>query len=372
MIPKLIYTPIALLVLLVSIPVSSVFSQANSEKFVVVLDAGHGGNDPGNLGNGFKEKDIALKVVLAVGKALEKNKDIKVIYTRETDVFIELRERAAIANKADADLFVSIHCNSHNSSAHGTETFVLGLHANSKNFEVAKKENEVIFLEKDYEKHYDGFDPNSPQSLIGLTLMQEEYLDQSIELASYIEKNFTTNLKRNSRGVKQAGFWVLHNTYMPSVLIELGFLTYKKEGVFLNSWSGQQKMANSIENAILSYKKVLDQNMGEEVYANMIEDDELPNSGLPEIYNNVVFKVQIAASSKMLDPKPYNFKGLKHMSREKVDGLYKYYYGYTSDYNQIKQMHEQAKKKGYDTCFVVAFKDGKAVSLDEALKSSSK
>jgi len=262
------------------------------DKFIVVLDAGHGGRDPGNLGSGFKEKDIALKIVLEVGKELENVEDIKVIYTRKTDKFLELHERAKIANKADADLFVSIHCNSHNSKANGTETFVLGLHANQRNFEIAKKENEVIFLEENYDFHYEGFDPNSPESLIGLKLVQEDYLDQSIQLASFIEENFNKNLNRNTRGVKQAGFWVLHNTYMPSVLVETGFLTYKKEGTFLNSSKGQKQMSQAITDAILSYKSNLDQNVGEniEIDSQDVEDDDL-------IYREINFKVQIAASS---------------------------------------------------------------------------
>jgi len=157
------------------------------KKFVVVLDAGHGGHDSGNRGSGYFEKNIALDIILRTGKELEKNPNIKVIYTRKTDVFIELSKRADIANKANADLFVSVHCNAHNSSAYGTETFVLGLHANQRNFNIAKKENSVILLEDDYKTNYDGFDPNSPESVIGLTLMQEEYLDQSLDLASHIQ-----------------------------------------------------------------------------------------------------------------------------------------------------------------------------------------
>ena len=228
-------------------------------KFVIVLDAGHGGHDPGNMGNKYIEKDIALNVVLKIGKQLEKNPNIKVVYTRKTDVFIELDKRGEIANKAKADLFVSIHCNSFHTQANGTETFVLGLHRNKTNLEVAKKENSVILLEENYHEKYAGYDPNSPESIIGLTLMQEEYLDQSIQLADYIQKSFKNKLKRKSRGVKQAGFIVLHQTVMPSVLIELGFLTYKKEGAYLNSKKGQDEMSKSIVESILEYKKSIDQ-----------------------------------------------------------------------------------------------------------------
>jgi N-acetylmuramoyl-L-alanine amidase len=354
--------------------------QKNKDKFVVVLDAGHGGHDPGNRGNGFYEKDIALNIILSVGRQLEKDHKIKVIYTRKTDVFVTLRGRAEIANNADADLFVSVHCNSHNSSANGTETFVLGLHANQRNFEVAKKENEVIFLEEDYKSHYDGFDPNSPESFMAMTLMQEDYLDQSTQLAKFVQDNFTYKLKRNNRGVKQAGFWVLHNTYMPSVLIETGFLTYKPEGTYLNSSSGQSDMSSAIYNAIMDYKKILDQNVGENIYSEpstpmvvkengSIEKVEIPSPEL--IYSNIVFKVQLAASSNKLEPKPFNFNGLNEVSREKEGKLFKYFYGYTSDYNKIKHLQVEAQKKGYPSCFVVAYKDGKRIDLNDALKTTA-
>ena len=345
--------------------------EKNKEKFVVVLDAGHGGHDSGNLGSGYKEKEIALKIVLEVGKKLEENKDIKVIYTRKNDKFVTLRGRAKIANDAGADLFVSVHCNAHNSAAHGTETFVLGLHANQRNFEIAKKENEVIFLETDYQKHYEGFDPNSPESLIGITLMQEEYLEQSIRLARLVEDSFKFKRKRTSRGVKQAGFWVLHNTYMPSILIETGFLTYKKEGAYLNSKNGQSKMSSSIIEAIFAYKKNLDQNIGENIYEEMTPTDSNETTHTTLVYDNIVFKVQIAASSRDLEPKSYNFKGLTEISKVNVGGLYKYYYGNTSDLNEIRRLEAIAKQKGYTSSFVVAFEDGEQIKLSEALKTSS-
>ncbi len=363
---------------------SAQVSNKNNDKFVVVLDAGHGGDDPGNMGkkgSGFKEKDIALNIVLQVGKELEKIPEIKVIYTRKTDVFVTLRGRAKIANDADADLFVSVHCNAHHSEANGTETFVLGLHANQQNFEVAKKENEVIYLEDDYEIHYGGFDPKSPESLIGLTLMQEDYLDQSTLLAKKIQDNFTYKLNRKNRGVKQAGFWVLHNTAMPSVLIETGFLTYQNEGAYLNSAKGQTEMATSIYNAIVDYKKALNYNVAGQVFA-----DTKPGTGTnvvtpiateektatnENVYAGIVFKVQIAASSNKLEPKPYNFNGLNDISREKDGNIFKYYYGYTSDYSKAKNFEEAAKKKGYKDCFIAAFKDGKRINLADVLKSAS-
>ena len=244
-----------LLLLLLHSSFNNPISEENSDgEFVVVLDAGHGGHDPGNLGNGYLEKNIALNIVLKVGAILAKNQKIKVIYTRKDDTFVDLFVRGEIANKANADLFVSVHCDSHTSDAHGAGTFVLGLHANKQNFEIAKKENQVIYLEDNYESRYADYDINSPESVIGLTIMQEEFLDQSISLAKAIQDNFSNKLKRKNREVKQAGFIVLHQTFMPSVLVETGFLTNDKEGAYLNSKKGQIEMGTAIANAILTYQ----------------------------------------------------------------------------------------------------------------------
>lgn len=334
----------------------------DTKSFVVVLDAGHGGKDPGRpTSYGYKEKDIALDIVLKVGKNLESIPGVSVIYTRKTDIFLELRERATIANKADADLFVSVHCNAHDSQAHGTETYVLGLHRNDSNFKVAQKENEVIFLEKDYEKNYEGFDPTSPESFIGLTLLQEDYLDQSILLASTIQKNFTETLKRKNRGVKQAGFWVLHNTYMPSVLVETGFITNKKEGDYLNSKRGKIEVSKSISDAILSYKSILNPD---------IDILETPIS-TPLETANIIFKVQIAASSKKLALKPYNFNGLDELSRKKKGKIWRYFYGETKDYNQAVIMKDMVVSRGYTTAFVVAYLNGDRISIENAIKTKN-
>ena len=254
---RIFLTSLFLLALLLTAFTSDNTPQRNNGKFVVVLDAGHGGHDPGNLGNGYLEKNIALNIVLKVGKILETNPDIKVIYTRKDDSFIDLYVRGEIANKANADLFVSVHCDSHSSDANGAGTFVLGLHANKQNFEIAKKENSVIYLEDNYEDRYADYDINSPESIIGLTIMQEEFLDQSIALAKLMQDNFSGELKRNNRKVKQAGFIVLHQTFMPSVLIETGFLTNKSEGAFLNSKAGQSQMGTAIAEAILKYKSAV-------------------------------------------------------------------------------------------------------------------
>jgi len=344
-------------------------------KFVVVLDAGHGGKDPGNRGGGFKEKDIALSIILKIGAELEKDKNIKVVYTRDSDVFIPLEQRGKIANDAKADLFISVHCNAHNSQAAGTETFVLGIHRNSTNFEVAKRENSVIFLEENYEVTYDGFDPNSPESSIGMTIMQEEYLDQSILLADFVQKKFTHDLKRTDRGVKQAGFIVLHQTYMPSVLIETGFLTNKEEGPYLNSSFGQNKMADAIVDAIKDYSHSINLGVLDNLEKNAPVEVVTKENKIEEFkdnYEGITFKVQLAASSKKLEPKSSNFKGLTPVFREKEGKLYKYYFGATSSYSQIQSLHSQAKTKGYSTSYLVAFKDGDKITVNDALKSQAK
>jgi N-acetylmuramoyl-L-alanine amidase len=345
-----------------------VYSQ--DKKFIVVLDAGHGGNDPGNIGNGYREKTIALKVVKEIRNELQKINDIKVILTRDKDVLINLWKRGEIANKAKADLFVSIHCDSHSSNAYGAGTFVLGLHANKRNFDVAKRENAVISLEDNYRERYKGFDPNSEESVLGLTLLQEENLDKSFLLAADIQQNFSKALKRKNRGVKQAGFVVLHQTYMPSVLIELGFLTNKNEGKFLNSKSGQQKMAKEIARSIKKYYNQLKLNTvavndqisieNTKVDATIRDEDKLDEE--------VVFKIQIASSKNKIQLKSYNFKGLKNVQREKVGSYYKYYFGVTTIYNKVKNSLLKAKSKGYSDAYIAAFKKGKKVSLTEVLK----
>lgn len=371
------------------------FGQSNSKKFTVILDAGHGGKDPGNSYHGYSEKAIALKTTLKVGEYLENHKDIEIIYTRKTDVFIELVNRPKIANKAKADLFISIHCNSvADYKPYGTETFVMGMSRSNMNLEVSKAENSVILLEDNYKVTYKGFDPSKPESLMGLKLMQEENLNSSISLASKIQSNFVQNENRKSRGVKQEPLWVLDASYMPGVLIELGFLSNKEEGAFLNSDVGQEKMAKQIADAIISYKK---ENFDEGDSVEIIEKPNKKNHDsvekneehstkkdsvvkkteikkVPErqstIVNNdkpdsneMVYKVQISASSRKLDLVPSNFKGLRNLSVISDNGLYKYFYGETNDLEQAKHNVEQAKAKGFPTSFIVGIKDGKLIKL---------
>jgi N-acetylmuramoyl-L-alanine amidase len=357
----------------IAIIVLNVFGniQAQDKKFVVVIDAGHGGHDTGTRGTGKmkkREKDIALAVAKSVYQKLKTQPGIKPILTRDKDIFLKLYQRAEIANKHKADLFVSIHCNANKSSrANGSETFVLGIHRNKDNLEVAKRENAVIKLEDDNQFHYEGFDPEHPETFIGLTLMQEEFLDQSIMLASLIQDAYKKNVPNiKDRSVQQAGFAVLRLTYMPSVLTEIGFLSNPKEEKYLNSKTGQNKIAQAIAQAIVSYKNYIKYNTPDPQTSIKVKETTTANS--QKIYEGVIFKVQLAAAKKKIDLKPQNFKGLTDLSMIKVGKWYKYYTGKTSDYNQILKIKDKAKQKGYKTAFVVAYKNGKRISLSELLK----
>lgn len=350
-------------------------AQASKEQFVVVLDAGHGGKDSGNRGNGYYEKHIALNITLAIGKILENSSGFKVIYTRKKDSLIALNHRAKIANEADADLFVSIHCDAFQSpKAYGAGTFVLGLHRSKDNFRIAQKENSVIFLEEDYQVTYDGFDPNNPESVISLVLMQEAYLNQSIEAASAIQKSFVDNLDRKDRTVKQAGFLVLRETYMPSVLVEVGFLTNPKEGEFLNSKKGQAQMAQSIAKAISNYRNRLKATVGEELVVQTPEQKKpsaqanlSARSNQSKSEEEVEFKVQIAASSKKLALVPENFKGLSPITMTSQGSLYRYYFGGTPSFKTAEKLKKRARRKGYPNAFLVAFREGKKIKISEAI-----
>lgn len=369
----------------------NIFPQSNT-KFIVILDAGHGGKDPGNSYHGFVEKEIALKTTLKLEKLLEKEGGIQVIHTRKSDVFIELKDRPKKANSLDANLFISIHCNSvKNPVPFGTETFVMGLARSKGNLEIAKQENSVILLEKDYKQTYKGFDPKNPETLIGLKILQEDYLDRSINLASKIENNFKNKVHRKSRGIKQTPLWVLDAAYMPSVLIELGFLSNNEEGIFLNSNVGQNKMAHAIATAIIAYKKeyfgTQSDNTYQDTSSKKITENTTKNnlkrtksklnidksvssrSETKTQNSDVVFKVQFAAGNKNIELNPSNFKGLKNVSVRTNNGsFYKYAYGATTDYSLAKQNLKEVKSKGYSSAYIIAFRNGKNISVEEALK----
>lgn len=355
-----------LIVTLLFAGVFTVFGQSKNDKFIVVLDAGHGGKDPGNSYHGFVEKEIALKTTLLVGELLEKEKGFEVIYTRKSDTFIELSNRPKVANKAKADLFVSIHCNSvNNHGPEGTETFVMGLDRSDMNLEVAKKENSVILLEDDYKQTYKGFDPKKPESMIGRVIAQEENLYNSINLASSIQDNFTLNLNRKSRGVKQQPLWVLDAAVMPGVLIELGFLSNKAEGEFLNSSEGQNKMAKQIAQAIIKYKKeYFNETFLEE---KPLVTEKSKNQNIEQVVllaenstnNQGLYRVQLFATSKKRNVNSSDFKGLKNISFTFENNLYKYYYGNTSNADEVKKMCQEAKDNGFSDAFIVTFAEGK-------------
>ncbi|MDD5150181.1 MAG: N-acetylmuramoyl-L-alanine amidase [Flavobacterium sp.] len=368
---------------------NSSFGQSNL--FKVTLDAGHGAHDFGATYNGHIEKNINLALVLKVGKLLEKNPKIDVIYTRKTDVFIDLIERANIANRANSNIFVSIHCNANkNTAGDGTESYVMGMSKTASNLEAAKKENSVITLEKDYKQKYEGFDPNSPETMIGMTLMQEEYMDNSISLASMVEDAFgKLGKKIRGEGVKQAPFMVLHKAYMPRILIETGFISNYTEGNLLDSEEGQNEIAKAIADAIISYKneyfgngnieneiekpsqKIIEKpakDTSSSIKTQLKEGSALKNTQNNQVPSAIIFKVQLLASSKKIELIPNNFNGLKNITMESGNKIYKYMYGGTSDYDEAKKQLEQAKSKGYDSAYLIAFKNGEKISVQDAIK----
>lgn len=363
----------------------SLSAQTNS-KFKVTLDAGHGAHDFGATYHGFVEKNITLAIVLKVGKILEQDPNIQVQYTRNNDTFVDLVERANIANRADANLFVSIHCNANkNQEAYGAETYVMGLSKSASSLDVAKKENAVITLEADYKTKYAGYNPNSPESLISATIAQEENLEQSIELASKIQENFEVKLNRKVRGIHQAPFMVLHKAFMPRVLVETGFISNKEEGAYLNSEEGQQNVAKSIADAIFRMKvehfggsmPTIEIKKSEKPVAK----DSTPKTTTPDKpkpseakeakavdSTKVVYKIQIKASAAKIETKPANFNGLDNISFVGEKGYFKYMYGQSNDYEVAKKQLQEAKAKGYESSFIVAFKNGVKITLNEALK----
>lgn len=365
------------------------FAQGNA-KFKVVLDAGHGGKDFGNIYNGFVEKNIALNVALKVGKLLEAEPGTEVVYTRKTDVFVDLAERPAIANRASADIFVSLHCNAESKKVvFGTETYVVGTTKNASNLEVAKKENAVLILEKDYKVKYEGFNPSVPEVIAGTSALQEPMLNKSIDLASKVQEGFLA-AKRKNRSVKQGPFWVLNKAAMPAVLIELGFLSAQDEGVYVNSEAGQDELSKAIAKAIIAYKKEFfvpgtatsttavaapaTQPVAVKPAAAPAKDTTpaaKPVVAKPAAAagnGSVVFKIQIAASGKDLELVPSNFNGLGNISKDNSASVIKYFYGSAGEYGAAKELLAEAKAKGYTSAFVVAFKDGKKITIQDALK----
>jgi N-acetylmuramoyl-L-alanine amidase len=392
----------------------------------IVIDAGHGGHDSGCLGASAKEKVVALSVALKLGKMIEETyPDIKVIYTRKTDVFIPLHERADIANRHKADLFICIHCNSGNKAAFGVETYVMGLHKTEDNLAVAKRENASILLEEDYKQQYEGFDPNSPEANIIFNLYQNQFLNQSLMFASNVQEEAVEYAGRHNRGVKQAGFLVLYKTAMPSVLIETGFLTHDAEEKFLLSEKGQSNIASSIFRAFRKYKvdtespgadnsatiadtashasapdatdektqgisakvqsekqetvssgpsdnstvKNKTENTVKEKSAPLKEYIEPPAKEKPAsavIKNEVYFTVQVGASQKP-EKDAERYRNIPEFNAVKgEDGFTRFNSGNFSNITAAKKRQSDLKSAGYADCFITGYKGSKKISVAEA------
>lgn len=357
----------------------------------IVIDAGHGGHDPGAVGKKYKEKDLALAMTLKLGGYINENfPDVEVIYTRKTDVFIELYKRAQIANENHADLFISIHCNSASSTtAQGTETWVMGLHKSQANLEVAKKENATILLESDYMNQYDGFDPNSPEANIIFSLYQNVYLEQSLELAAEVQDQFENRAGRGNRGVKQAGFLVLYKTTMPGILVEAGFISNPTEEEYLGSENGQALLASAIYRAFKVYKNKVEKNPIEQKDVNIPDADSLKNLQTKNITNDnnnntktttsdtiiknneqiqeIYFRVQFATSNNKKSLTSPEFKNLQDVKVYFHNGLYKYTTGNLTTLEDAVILQGEVQQKGFKDAFVVAFLNETRISPDEAV-----
>ena len=357
----------------------------------VVIDAGHGGEDPGAVGSKGKEKDVTLAVALELGKLISENcPDVDVIYTRKTDVFIPLYNRSKIANDKHADLFISIHCNSaDNKTANGVETFVMGLHKTESSLDVARKENASMLLEKDYKNKYGDFNPNSPESYVIFSLYSSAYLESSVQLASKVQKNLLKCTHFRDRQVQQAGFWVLHKVAMPSILVELGFISNKNEEAQLLDPTFQKALAASLCNAFIEYKNQVEGNTAslisvpetkkpkveeplpakEEVKAESAKTPDLKPVDEPtaQMESGVVFKVQIFALPDKLGPNDPKYAGLKNVDKYFEGNLWKYTVGSEKKFADIQTVLKTTKEK-FPDAFVIAFKDGKKISVPEARK----
>ncbi|MBK9391551.1 MAG: N-acetylmuramoyl-L-alanine amidase [Bacteroidetes bacterium] len=375
---KLNYNNIYILKIILSVSFTFLllcsFSSTNpAKKWIIVIDAGHGDNDPGAIGSLSYEKNITLAIALKTGEYIEQNlKNAKVIYTRKNDTFVEVSERANIANKNNADLFISIHANwAPSKKILGTETFVMGLAKDAANLQVAMKENEVILLESDYSTKYEGFDPKSPESYIMFTLMQNVYQEQSTLLASKIQSQFKEKVSRVDRGVKQAGFWVLFMTTMPSVLVETGFITHPNEEKFLNSKEGQDFLASAIFRACREYITEIDSKSGISAVKNTEKPIEKDSSAAKPVEYGPLFMVQVATSSGRIEMKPENFKGLKNIFEIVENEKYKYASGSFKEYTEAVK-HKKKIIDNYPDAFVIAVEGNKTVPLQQAIEQKKK
>lgn len=399
---NIVYTVYIICIFLWIVIPENAMHAASPKKFTVVIDAGHGGHDPGAIGKRGKEKNINLSVALKLGKLIQNNhSDTKVVYTRSSDVFVPLHRRAEIANEAKADLFISIHTNSiasRSSRVSGTETYTLGLHRTQENLEVAQKENAVILIEDDYQKQYAGFNPNSSESYIIFEFLQDKNMAQSVNFAQLIQQQFRHKARRIDKGVHQAGFLVLRETSMPCVLIELGYITNPNEEAYLLSSNGSSMLAQSIYQAFVNYKAnkktsspgVLTSSQPVEVEEDIVIEEptaadtqpvqtaqtaqpkEISRSSKSNTSSKPVFKIQILTSDKVLPKNSRQFKGLSPVDRYKEKGIYKYTYGESTDYNKILRLKRSKVDAKFKDAFIIAFKDGEKMNINQAIREFKK
>lgn len=389
-----------LLIFFMAVPCNA---QKDGKTFKVVIDAGHGGKDPGCLGAYTKEKDVALNVALKTGKLISDNcPNVKVIYTRNTDVFVELYRRAKIANDNHADLFISFHCNANdNHGAHGVETFVMGLHKSEANLAVARAENAAMLMEKDYEKNYGGFNPNSPESAVMFSLYSSAYLNNSILLADKVQKNLVGTTKMLDRGVKQAGYWVLWAVSMPSILIEMGFLSNPTEEKYLSDEQHKEEIANAIFQGFASYYTQMTgnkvnvsnvktkANKAEEQTNSDIKHDN-SNDNLPDNQpdkaekgdetatenasvksDEIRFRVQFMALPEKISSNDKRLKGIPEQRCYYENNLWKYTAGNAENFQSAKEILNEIKAK-YPDAFIIAFKGDEKIPVSEAVKLQKK
>jgi N-acetylmuramoyl-L-alanine amidase len=374
--------PLFFLLLLFNLYNVNLLSQTNSTNIkTIVIDPGHGGKDSGTLGTKrFKiyEKHVALAVSLKLGNYIaEEFPDVKIIYTRNTDVFLELNERTEIANKSNADLFISIHCDGFtNPKPSGASVFVMGMSKLKANMDVAMRENSAIYLEDNYQQKYDGFDPKSAESYIVFSLMQNTYLNQSLQIAEEVESEFSNRANRKSRGVKQAPFYVISRTNMPSILVECGFLTNPKEEEFLHSDLGQDYIASAIFRAFRSYKKnieITDEEVNEKP-TDVVDTlkKEIVSHKTNKIKNdlNLLYKIQIGTFLRsMLNNKQFTDLNAEE---EKINGTFKYFVDAGNSKKEADLLKTNLRNLGFKGAFIVAFLDGKQISTKEALNLQNK
>lgn len=364
--PSKLLKPAVLALAIVAVLVSGAFTPLEPA-MVVVIDAGHGGKDPGNLGTGrysLTEKDVTLDVSNKLAEYItDKMPDVKVILTRTDDSFPKLNSRVKIANNANADVFISIHCDAFTTeNARGCGTYVMGMHKTQESLNSAMRENASIFKEENYEENYEGFDPNDPDTYIALSLRQNVFLDNSLQLGSLIQNQFRDKVGRKDRGVRQAGYYVISFTSMPSVLVELGFLTNPNEEDFLHSEDGRTYMASALFRAFRDYRDIHNPLITDEL------TDESETEPNPQHTEGLTFRVQIASSPTELDKSDPVFRGLQNIDMYLSGGQYKYTTGMFGVAEDAHMKKRELRDQGFSGAFVAAFRDGQRVPMSRILE----